>query len=345
MRTGDFDYSLPSHLIAQTPLEPRDHSRLLVLRRETGRMEHRRFFELPEYLRDGDVLVLNDSRVIPARLLGRREDTGGRVELLLLSRLEPLIWKALGRPGRRLVPGRRFKIDGGSGDTLWIEVLDSSGDGTRTVRLSREAELDEAGQLALPPYIHTALDEPERYQTVYSRVPGSVAAPTAGLHFTPPLLDTLAARGVELAYVTLHVGLDTFRPVRGEDPTEHPIHGKYFELGEHAVDRLNAARREGRRIIAVGTTSVRLLEQASVSSEEQGRSELLPTSGWADLYILPGHRFRVVDAMITNFHLPRTTLLMLVSAFAGRELVLKAYSEAIAQEYRFYSFGDAMVII
>ena len=264
MRTSDFDYHLPPRLIAQTPVEPRDSSRLLVLHRDTGHMEHRRFYELVECLREGDVLVFNDSRVIPARLHGRREDTGGRVEFLLLLRLQPGVWKAVGRPGRRLKPGSRFRIEGDSAYELWVEVLEASEDGVRTVRLSSEEGIEEAGQIPLPPYIHTPLDDPERYQTVYASVPGSVAAPTAGLHFTPGLLENLKSKGVRQVYVTVHVGLDTFRPVRGDDPREHKLHGEYFEVNEDAVTQLNAARREARRVIAVGTTSVRLLEQVSL---------------------------------------------------------------------------------
>ena len=343
MRTGDFDYHLPPHLIAQTPVEPRDSSRLLVLHRSTGHLEHRNFRDLGEYLREGDLLVFNDSRVVPARVLARREDTGGKVEFLLLTRLEPGVWRAIGRPGPSLKPGSRFLAEGDP--ELRIEVVETADHGVCTVRLSRDDGLDSAGQLALPPYIHQPLEDPERYQTVYSRPPGSVAAPTAGLHFTPELLEALRAQGVRQAFVTLHVGLDTFRPIQGDDPKEHAIHGEYYELGEEAAAELNAARREGRRVVAVGTTSVRLLEQVALRSEEGGSPELTPTSGWADLYILPGHRFRVVDAMVTNFHLPRTTLLMLGSAFAGRELVLDAYQEAIELEYRFYSFGDGMLIL
>ena len=345
MQTSDFDYHLPPHLIAQTPVEPRDSSRLLVLHRESGLMEHRRFPDLIEYLEEGDVLVLNDSRVFPARLRGTREDTGGKVEILLLSRLQPGVWRAIGRPGRRLKPGSRFTIDGVTQDGLRLEVLEAAGDGVRTVRLSSEEGIERAGVIALPPYIHIPLEDPERYQTVYSSVPGSVAAPTAGLHFTPQLLQDLAAKGVRLAHVTLHVGLDTFSPVRSEDPRDHTLHGEYFDLDEDAASEINAARSEGRRVFAVGTTSVRLMEQAALYSEGRGSLDLLPTSGWADLYILPGHRFRIVDAMITNFHLPRTTLLMMVSAFAGRERIIEAYKEAIASEYRFYSFGDGMLIV
>ena len=309
-------------------------------------MEHRRFHDLAEYLREGDALVFNESRVIPARLHGRREGSGGKVELLLLRRLEPRVWEAIGKPQRRLRPGTRITVDSrADSDGLLVEVLETREDGVKTVRLSSDEGTEGAGQLALPPYIHAPLADPDRYQTVYSKTLGSVAAPTAGLHFTPELLTGIEAKGVRLAYVTLHVGLDTFRPVHGEDPAEHHIHGEYFELGAEAVGKINAARRESRRIIAVGTTSVRVLEQAALWSERAGTPELQPTSGWAQLYILPGHNFRMVDAMVTNFHLPRTTLLMLVSAFAGRERILEAYRVAIEREYRFYSFGDAMVIL
>ncbi len=345
MRTGDFDYHLPVHLIAQTPAEPRDSSRLLVLHRDTGRREHRRFHELPRCLREGDVLVFNDSRVIPARLYGMREDTGGSVEVLLLSRIQSGVWRAIGKPARSLVPGRRFVLDGQAGVGAWMEVLEVSEDDTLTLRLSSEEAVERVGHVPLPPYIHSTLEDPERYQTVYARIPGSVAAPTAGLHFTPELMRELETAGIRSVYVTLHVSLDTFRPIHVEDPTEHAIHGEYFHLDQEAATTLNRARWEERRVIAVGTTSVRLLEQAALLSEAAGSSELVACSGRADLYILPGHRFRVVDAMITNFHLPRTTLLMMVSAFAGRELVLEAYGEAIARDYRFYSFGDGMLIL
>ena len=346
MRTSDFDYHLPPHLIAQTPIEPRDSSRLLVLHRHSAQIEHRSFHQLAEYLREGDALVFNESRVIPARLHGKREGSGGKIELLLLRRLEPGLWEAIGKPQHRLKPGTRIAIDSrASSDGLLAEVLETGKNGVKTVRLSSDDGTQIVGQLALPPYIHTPLADPERYQTVYSKVPGSVAAPTAGLHFTPQLLEALEAKGVRLAYVTLHVGLDTFRPVHGEDPIQHHIHGEYFEIDSAAAGKINTARGEGRRIIAVGTTSVRVLEQAALWSDRAGSPDLQPTSGWAQLYILPGHTFRMVDAMITNFHLPRTTLLMLVSAFAGRERIFEAYRETIEQEYRFYSFGDAMLML
>jgi S-adenosylmethionine:tRNA ribosyltransferase-isomerase len=358
MRTSDFDYYLPPELIAQAPIEPRDSSRLLALDRATGQMSHRRFCHILDYLRPGDMMVFNQSRVIPARLYGRRKDTGGKVELLLLRRESPGVWQALGKPGRLLRPGAVLIIEpllpnlsspsgrgaGGEGH-LEIEVLSSNEEGIKRVRLSAEAGIDQLGEVPLPPYIHQRLADPERYQTVYSRQPGSVAAPTAGLHFTDPLLEQIKQAGVGLAFITLHVGLDTFRPVHGEDPTKHQIHTEYYEVNAGTADILNRARQESRRVIAVGTTSVRVLEQVAQDMANAGRSAVPPTSGHADLYILPGHQFRMVDAMITNFHLPRSTLLMLVSAFAGRELVLQAYQEAIEQRYRFYSFGDAMLIV
>ena len=345
MRTSDFHYHLPPELIAQTPLEPRDASRLLVLDRDTGRIQHRHFSYLLDCLHSGDVLVLNESRVIPARLRGRRSDTGGKAELLLLRRESPGIWQALGKPGRRLRPGVSVTLQNPGGPGLEVEVLAEDSDDIKRVRLDWEEGIDRLGEMPLPPYIHRRLKDPERYQTVYARHQGSVAAPTAGLHFTGPMLERLRRAGVELALVTLHVGLDTFRPVHTEDPTEHKIHTEYYELDAEAAAVLNRARDEGRRIIAVGTTSVRLLEQVARRMAELGHPQLEPSRGQADLFILPGHRFRMVDAMLTNFHLPRSTLLILVSAFAGRELVLRAYREAISRRYRFYSFGDAMLIL
>lgn len=349
MLTSDFDYYLPPKLIAQTPLEPRDSSRLLVLGRGTGSMEHRGFRDILEYLRPGDVMVFNQSRVIPARLQGHRMDTGGRVELLLLRQDRSGSWQALARPGRRLKPGMKVIItpptSRGTVSGFELEILASHPDGTKTVRLDPDAEIGLLGQMPLPPYIHERLEDPERYQTVYAKTPGSAAAPTAGLHFTGELMDELRDSGVELAFVTLHVGLDTFRPVQGEDPAEHRIHMEHFEIGPEAADLVNRAREDGRRVIAVGTTTVRVLEQAGQMILRTG-FDLVPSCvGQADLFILPGHRFLVVDAMITNFHLPRSTLLMLVSAFAGRDRVLKAYQEAIEKKYRFYSFGDAMLIV
>ena len=375
MRTSDFDYHLPPKLIAQTPLEPRDSSKLLVLHRAAGQIDHRDFVDIAKYVHSGDVMVFNQSRVIPARLYGRREDTGGKVELLLLRRIDPETWQALGQPGRRLRPGVKIIVvpretppqsapyQGGIKEglrqgqglppSLEVEILASHAGGIKTVRLDSEPDIDLLGRMPLPPYIHQRLEDPERYQTVYAGEPGSVAAPTAGLHFTKELLETLKGLGVELAFVTLHVGLDTFRPVQDEDPATHKIHTEYFELGPQAAQVLNNARREGRRIIAVGTTSVRVLEQTAQLMLQQGREQIAAASGQAGLYILPGYKFKVVDALITNFHLPRSTLLMLVSAFAendpsvdsGLGLVLRAYQEAIDKRYRFYSFGDAMLIL
>ena len=365
MRTDDFDYHLPPELIAQTPVEPRDASRLLALDRATGQVEHRRFTDILELVPPGAVLVLNRSRVIPARLYGRRKGSGGRVELLLLRREEEGLWQALGKPGRSLRPGSvitleapfppveteaaRLTTSRDNPQTVPVEaeVLSVGGDGIRRVRLSAESGIDRLGEMPLPPYIPRRLEDPERYQTVYSDRPGSAAAPTAGLHFTPQLLETLRSKGVETAYVTLHVGLDTFRPVSEDNPQEHAIHTEYYELPEDTADILTRARADGRPIIAVGTTSVRTLEQVGrdLEANRVGDCDAInAVSGQADLFILPGHKFRLVDGMITNFHLPRSTLVMLVSAFAGRENILAAYQAAIEQKYRFYSFGDAMLI-
>ena len=349
MKTADFDYNLPHELIAQTPMEPRDHSRLLVLDRADGSIKHRHFYDLPDYLRAGDLLVFNDSRVFPARLHGIRADTGARIEVLLLHRLSEGVWRALVKPGRVMRVGDAFDITG-QGHAITGQVVDVHNDGSRTVRLSGEEHLDALGTMPLPPYIHRPLEDPERYQTVYSRVRGSVAAPTAGLHFTRELLDRLSSMGVELAFVTLHVGWDSFRPVRTESVDEHKMHAEYWELGPQAADAVNRARRDGRGVVCVGTTAVRLLESAAAGDGE-GDSHASPEtviaagSGWAGIFIYPGYRFQVVDTLMTNFHLPRSTLLMLTSAFAGRDLVLRAYREAIQHRYRFYSFGDAMLIV
>ncbi len=337
MKTSDFDYELPPDLIAQTPAEPRDHSRLMVLYRDSGSIEHRRFYDIIDYLREGDVLVFNDSRVIPARLKGRKSGSGGRVEVLLLRRRGVGIWEALVRPARRLQPGAAIEIDGG----MQAEVIGNGERGVRVLRFSDESVLERAGEVPLPPYIREPLADPERYQTVYSRLPGSAAAPTAGLHFTPGLLEKIRAKGVRCLFVTLHVGLDTFRPVTEDDPAAHHIYREYGILGEKAAGELAAARLEGRRIICVGTTSVRLVEQAALA----GGGEPRAFEGWVELFILPGYCFRLVDGMVTNFHLPRSTLLMLVTAFVGKESITRAYREAIEQKYRFYSFGDAMLLL
>ena len=348
MKTSDFDYSLSSELIAQSPIEPRDNSRLLVLDRSDGSIEHRQFFNVADYLREGDVLMFNDSRVIPARLGGRRVDTGGRVEILLLRRLATNVWETLVKPGKRLHVGCRVDITSDVVESspretgVLAEVVEAKQNGIRVMRFSDETLLPKLGKLALPPYIHTSLARPERYQTVYARVAGSVAAPTAGLHFTPGLLGEIQRRGVQCLFVTLHVGLDTFHPVREDDLLEHLIHKEYAVLSPMVARELSQAKREGCRVICVGTTAVRIVEQAGQLCSP---IELQPFEGWVSLFILPGYQFRMVDALVINFHLPRSTLLMLVSAFAGKELIDKAYREAIAQGYRCYSFGDAMLVL
>ena len=339
MRTEDFDYELPESLIAQTPVEPRDHSRLMSLRRADGSIRHHRFYELPALLRPGDMMVFNDSRVMPARLRGIR-GTGGAIELLLLSRLSPGIWRAIGRPGRLLRPASEFEVTG-DGGSMRGEVLEIEPDGERIIRLDGEERLHDVGEVPLPPYITETLADSERYQTVYSREEGSAAAPTAGLHFTDELVGRVRDMGVQTVFVTLHVGWGTFRPVKDDDPAEHTMHAEYWELTAEAADAIRSAKAEGRRVISVGTTAVRLLENAASLSDDG-----LPHagSGWADIFITPGYRFKVVDALITNFHLPRSTLLMLTSAISSRDMMMRAYNEAVAQQYRFYSFGDAMLI-
>jgi S-adenosylmethionine:tRNA ribosyltransferase-isomerase len=342
MRTSDFDYHLPPELIAQTPVEPRDHSRLMVLNRSDGSTKHHRFFEIVDYLSAGDVLVFNDSRVIPAKLSGRKVDTGGRVELLLLKRLDDGVWEVLVKPGKRVSIGTRVEIEGGNKARVLAEVIGFSEDGIKLINFSDEALLPQLGRVPLPPYIKSPLTDPERYQTVYARVLGSVAAPTAGLHFTPELLSKIEQKGIRLLFVTLHVGLDSFRPVTEDDPLKHPIHREYGNLSPEVAAELSRAKTEGRRVICVGTTTVRLLEAAAQASQA---SILEPFEGWVSLFALPGYEFRIVDGVITNFHLPRSTLLMLVCAFAGKDFINKAYQEAISQQYRFYSFGDAMLVL
>lgn len=336
MKTSDFDYQLPQEQIAQSPIEPRDAARLLVLDRAQARIEHRVFNQISEYLRPGDVLVINRSRVVPARLAARKVPTGGKAELLLLERLEPGQWRALAG-GKGLGAGKRIELANG----LQGEIVKQLEGPVRVVRFDRPLgdDLEAIGQMPLPPYIHEELAEPERYQTVYAAEPGSAAAPTAGLHFTPGLLDQLAEQGVEIAEVVLHIGLDTFAPVTEDAPEQHHIHSEWCSMSEVATTKINTARQKGGRVIAVGTTSVRVLESAA-----QGE-EVAPFEGTTRLFILPGYRFKVVDAMITNFHLPRSTLLMLVGAFAGRQRILDTYTKAIAKGYRFYSFGDAMLIL
>lgn len=340
MKTSDFDYELPLERIAQTPVEPRHASRLLVLNRSTGVLEHTTFWEIDRYLRSGDLLVLNQTRVIPARIYARKEPGGGRVELLLLRREDELTWEALGG-GKGLQVGRRLRVEDGPGAEV-IDVLDGA---RRRVRFDEpvESTLERVGQMPLPPYIHTRLQNPERYQTVYAREPGSAAAPTAGLHFTPELMDKLRTKGIDFATVTLHVGLDTFAPVNEDDPQEHKIHTEWCEMTPESAAKINAVHKAGGRIVAVGTTSVRTLESAARSAS--GETVVAPFTGPTDLFILPGYAFKAVDVMITNFHLPRSTLLMLVSAFADRNTILSTYHMAVEMQYRFFSFGDAMLIL
>lgn len=341
MQTEQFNYYLPEELIAQHPVEPRDSARLLVLDRESGNIEDRIFRQITEYLQSGDLLVVNNTRVRPARLIGRKQGTQGTAEVLLLTPQGNDYWEALVRPGRRLKPGA--VIEFGPNGELQAEVIDYTPAQGRIIRFSYSGDftslLNQLGMVPLPPYIHAELTNKERYQTVYSQVEGSAAAPTAGLHFTPQLLQQLTEQGVELASVTLHVGLGTFRPVDEVELEKHQMHAEYYRVSPEVAERINLAKAQGRRVIAVGTTSVRVLE--SVASTE---GMINPGTGWTDIFIYPGYRFKVTEAIITNFHLPKSTLLMLVSAFAGREQILAAYDHAVKEGYRFFSFGDAMFI-
>lgn len=349
LQTSDFDYNLPDSSIAQTPAEPRDSSRLLVLHRGNGKLEHRIFRDVTDYLNAGDLLVLNQTRVIPARIFARKE-TGGRVELLLLRRRDEVTWEAL-VGGKGLRVGRVAQVEDGPE----VKILEELNGSERLIKFSEPIEpyFSKVGNVPLPPYIHEKLDDPERYQTVYAKEPGSAAAPTAGLHFTPRLLEELQVKGIRVAYVTLHVGLDTFAPVNEDNPEEHKIHSEWCELTQETADAINETRARGGRVIAVGTTSVRTLESAARQTIDDGqqtmvngqRSIVTKFSSATTLYILPGYEFQIVDAMITNFHLPKSTLLMLVSAFAGRDMILETYKTAIEEGYHFYSFGDAMLIL
>lgn len=340
MKKSDFWFDLPEELIAQTPLEQRDQSRLLCLDKETGVLEHRRFYELPELLRPGDCLVLNDSRVLPARLIGTRS-TGGGVELVLLRDLGDGRWECLSRPGKKTRPGTELSFGDGQLNAVVEEVAEG---GNRIVRFRYEGVflevLSQLGKMPLPPYIKAELKDPERYQTVYSRQPGSAAAPTAGLHFTPELLEEIREKGVQIAPVTLHVGLGTFRPVKEENIEDHPMHAEFCMVPARTARIVTETKQKGGRVVAVGTTSCRTLE--SFAREDGSLPE---KSGWTDIFIYPGYRFKCVDALVTNFHLPESTLIMLVSALAGREHVLNAYRAAVEARYRFYSFGDAMFIL
>ena len=341
MKTHDFYYDLPKERIAQTPVEPRDHSRLLVMDRFTGEMEHRHFYDIVDYLHPGDLLVINDSRVLPARLYGYKEDTGAHMELLLLEQKENMVWECLAKPGKKAKPGVKLIF----GDGLLVgEVVEVKEDGNRMVKFTCDGNfysvLDQIGQMPLPPYITEKLQDKERYQTVYSKELGSAAAPTAGLHFTPELMDKIRAMGVDFASVTLHVGLGTFRPVKAEEVTEHKMHSEHCLLPKETAEKILKTKANGGRVIAVGTTSCRTLESVATFT-----GQIQPWEGYTDIFIYPGYEFKVLDGLITNFHLPESTLIMLVSAFADREHILHAYEEAVKLEYRFFSFADACLFI
>jgi len=341
MNTKDFSYELPQNLIAQVPLRDRDASRLMALDRATGAIEHRHFYEIADYLRPGDCLVMNDTRVIPGRLYGVKEPGGGKIEFLLLKRLDEKIWEVILKPGRKAPVGSRFSFGGG---VLRAEVQKIVNDGNRIVKFEYggiwEEMLNELGEMPLPPYIKVKLADRERYQTVYAKEEGSAAAPTAGLHFTNELLGRIRAKGVATAFLTLHVGLGTFRPVKVDDVETHKMHSEFYSISKETADVINKTRQNGGRVIAVGTTSVRTLE--TCAAPDGGLAE---ATGWTDIFIYPGYKFKCVDALITNFHLPESTLIMLVAAFCGRENILNAYKIAVEEEYRFFSFGDAMFIV
>lgn len=340
MKVSDFDFDLPEELIAQHPLEKRDSSRLMVLDKNTGEIEHRSFHDVIEYLNEGDTLVLNNTRVMPARLIGEKEGTGGKIEFLLLKRIEGDRWECLAKPGKRAKIGQKFTFGEGK---LKCTVVDIVEEGNRIIEFSYEGifeqVLDELGEMPLPPYITEKLEDKERYQTVYSKEKGSAAAPTAGLHFTEELLKEIKAKGVNIAYLTLHVGLGTFRPVKVEDINEHIMHSEYYHLDNENVDLINETKKRGNKVIAVGTTSTRTLETIG---DDNGF--VREQSGWTDIFIYPGYKYKVIDELITNFHLPESTLIMLVSALAGKEHVMNAYNEAVKEKYRFFSFGDSMLI-
>lgn len=341
MNTKDFYYDLPNELIAQTPLQDRTSSRMLVLNRQSGKTEHLHFYDLIDKLNSGDCLVMNNTRVIPARLYGNKEGTGGKIEFLLLKRIDINTWEVILKPGRKARKGARFEFGDG---ILKAEILDVIEDGNRIVRFEYEGVweeiLDKLGEMPLPPYIKEKLTDRERYQTVYSKIEGSAAAPTAGLHFTTEFIDKIKEKGINIAYLTLHVGLGTFRPVSVENVEEHKMHTEHYEISAESAEIINKTQKNGGRIIAVGTTSVRTLETCAAKY-----GEIKECSGDTDIFIYPGYEFKCVDAMVTNFHLPESTLLMLISAFAGKENVMNAYSEAVDMKYRFFSFGDAMFIV
>ena len=340
MKTSDFYYDLPEELIAQDPLANRSDSRLMVLDKENGAVSHHVFREIVDYLNPGDCLVINDTKVIPARLIGEREGTGAKIEVLLLKRKTGDVWETLVKPGRKAKPGTRIQFGGG---LLVGEVMDIVDEGNRLIRFEFEGIfeeiLDQLGQMPLPPYITHQLKDKDRYNTVYATHSGSAAAPTAGLHFTPELLKTIEEKGIDIARVTLHVGLGTFRPVKVDDVENHHMHSEFYMIDEEAAEKINRAKENGKRVICVGTTSCRTIESAA---DENVR--LKPCSGWTEIFIYPGYQFKILDCLITNFHLPESTLIMLVSALAGKEHVLAAYEEAVKERYRFFSFGDAMFI-
>ncbi|RIL89755.1 tRNA preQ1(34) S-adenosylmethionine ribosyltransferase-isomerase QueA [Staphylococcus cohnii] len=335
-----FDYHLPESLIAQTPLKNRDESRLLVLGRKTGNIAHKHFKNIIDYIESGDTLVLNDTRVMPARLFGLKEETGAKVKMLMLTQLEDNDWEVLLKPAKRIKVGDKLSFGEGKIVAECLETLDQGG---RIMRLNYEGilqeRLDELGEMPLPPYIKERLDDPDRYQTVYAKASGSAAAPTAGLHFTDELLEQLKAKGVNIAFITLHVGLGTFRPVSVENIDDHEMHSEYYQMNQETADLLNATKTNGHRIFSVGTTSTRTLETIM-----QTRNNFVAESGWTDIFIYPGFDFKAIDGLITNFHLPKSTLVMLVSAFSSRDYILNAYQQAVKSEYRFFSFGDAMLI-
>ena len=340
MKTSDFYFDLPEELIAQVPILDRSSSKLMVLDKETGEIEHKTFKNVIDYLNPGDCLVLNNTRVIPARLIGEKVDTGGKIEFLLLKRTEEDTWQALVKPGKRAKIGTKFSFGNGK---LIGEVVGLAEEGSRIIKFHYEGifeeVLDELGNMPLPPYITERLEERERYQTVYSKHNGSAAAPTAGLHFTEELLQQIKDKGVDIAFVTLHVGLGTFRPVKVDDVLEHEMHSEYYSMTKEVADTLNKAKKEGKRIIAVGTTTTRTLETIMTKY-----NEFTSCSGWTNIFIYPGYKFKAIDGLITNFHLPKSTLIMLVSAFSSKKIILNAYKEAVSKQYRFFSFGDSMFI-
>lgn len=340
MKTSDFYYELPQELIAQEPLADRSASRLMTLDKNTGEISHKHFYDIIDELNEGDALILNDTKVLPARLYGVKEETGAAIEFLLLHKHTLNEWEVILKPGRKAKPGARFVFGNGE---LKAEILDIINDGNRLVRFDYdgvfEEVLDRLGEMPLPPYITKKLTDRDRYQTVYAKNPGSAAAPTAGLHFTPELLEKIKAKGINIGYVTLHVGLGTFRPVKAEEISEHKMHSEFYILPKSAAELVNSTKERGKRVVSVGTTATRVLETAGMNG-----LPLKESTGWTDIFIYPGKKFNVIDALITNFHLPESTLIMLVSALAGRENVLGAYAEAVREKYRFFSFGDAMYI-